>query len=442
MKINAVINSEKRALDGLADIHVLHENGQDYQLDLPFRDLYQRCGVPSLRALDLLVTASVCYVVDKTVMRSSAENGWTRELEVSVPVSEPKAWSKVAGELAETLSFLTGDEWTMSFRKAEGELFEPPKGKPLPLQVDSGLKTVCLFSGGLDSLGGAIDLLSDAKNGKVLLIGHYDGAGPRSVQVRLAAELEKAYPNHFAVEHIRVAHRPAEAAEETLRSRSLVFIALGLYGAQAAGPNTPLYMFENGFIALNVPLTPSRRGSCSTRTMHPYFLYRLRAIIAALGITNPIINPYGLKTKGECVAECKNKLLLARLADISVSCSHSSRHQYWVRTTAKNCGYCVPCICRRAALFKAGLDNGQDYGRDIIAGELTVEDQMESANDLRAVTDFLNSSPTEADLRKKILAVARFPDLDAHAQLALRGIAELKRFLNSKAAKVASRKHA
>jgi hypothetical protein len=201
-------------------------------------------------------------------------------------------------------------------------------------------------------------------------------------------------------------------------------------------------MFENGFIALNVPLTPSRRGSCSTRTMHPYFLYRLRAIIAALGITNPIINPYGLKTKGECVAECKNKLLLARLADISVSCSHSSRHQHWVRTTAKNCGYCVPCICRRAALFKAGLDNGQDYGRDIIAGELTVEDQMGSANDLRAVTDFLNSSPTEADLRKRILAVARFPDLDAHTQLALRGIAELKRFLNSKAAKVASRKHA
>jgi 7-cyano-7-deazaguanine synthase in queuosine biosynthesis len=380
-------------------------------------------------------------VVDKTVPRSSTENGWTRELEVSVPVSEPKAWSKVADELAETLCFLTGDEWTLSFRKAEEALFVPPKGEPLPLPVDSGVRTVCLFSGGLDSLGGAIDILSDAKNGKVLLIGHYDGAGSRSVQVQLAAELEKAYPNRFAVEHIRVAHRPAEAAEGTLRSRSLVFIALGLYGAQSVGPNAPLYMFENGFIALNVPLTPSRRGSCSTRTMHPYFLYRLRAVTTVLGITNPIINPYGLMTKGECVAECKNKNLLARLADISVSCSHSSRHQYWVRTTAKNCGYCVPCICRRAALFKAGLDNGQGYGRDIIAGELTVADQIESANDLRAVTDFLDNSPSEAVLRKRILAVARFPDIDAHAKLVLRGIAELKAFLNSKATKVASHKH-
>ncbi len=66
----------------------------------------------------------------------------------------------------------------------------------------------------------------------------------------------RGYPYRFAIEHIRVAHRPAEAAEETLRSRSFVFIALGLYGAQAAGLQTPLYMFENGFIALNVPLTP------------------------------------------------------------------------------------------------------------------------------------------------------------------------------------------
>lgn len=52
------------------------------------------------------------------------------------------------------------------------------------------------------------------------------------------------------------------------------------------------------------------------------------------------------------------------------------------------------------------MDNGQSYGRDVTAGELTVEDQMESANDLRAVTDFLNTSPSETDLRKKVLAVA------------------------------------
>lgn len=442
MKISGYIKPEKRASDGLANICIKHDNDQEYQLDLPFADLYRRCGLPSNRVLDLLVTAGLCYIVDKTVSRSLAENGWTRELEVDIPVSEPKVWSRVAAGLSRTLTFLTGDEWSLSFHKAEEHLFEPPKGKPLPLPVEPGFQTVCLFSGGLDSLGGAIDLLADKSNGKVLLIGHYDGAGPRSVQAQLARELAGEYPNRVLIEHIRVAHRPAEANEETLRSRSLVFLALGLYAAQAAGQNTPLYMFENGFIALNVPLTPSRRSSCSTRTMHPYFLHCLKEIIAMLGISSPIVNPYALKTKGECVVGCKNGHLLARLESLSVSCSHSSRRQDWVRRTAKNCGYCVPCICRRAALFMAGMDDGQGYGRDVIAGELTVEDRMESANDLRAIMDFLNSSPSESDLSRRILAVANFPGADAHAQLALRGIAEIKAFLIRKAAKVASRKHA
>ncbi len=440
--IDAYVNAGGRARNGLADIRVRSEQDQEYQLDLPLHDLYRRCGVPNARALDLLITASICYLVDKTVPRTVAANGWTRELKVNLPVSDPKGWSKVADELTATLTFLTGDEWSLSFHQAEESLFDPPKGRSLPLSSDFGAKAVCLFSGGLDSLAGAIDLLCDAKIGKVLLLGHYDGSGPRTVQVDLASALAEEYPNRFLIEHVRVAHRPAQAAEGTLRSRSLVFIALGLYGAQSLGVETPLYMFENGFIALNVPLTPSRRGSCSTRTMHPYFLDRLRSIIAALGIANPIVNPYALKTKGECVEECKNQDLLAQLADISVSCSHSSRRQDWVRKNAKNCGYCVPCICRRAALLKAGLDDGEQYGLDVLAGELTVDDQGESANDLRAITDFLAGSVTSVALRKKLLGVARFPDLDAYAQLAFRGSAEIDAFLSGKAMKAAALNHA
>lgn len=429
MKIDASVNPKNRARDGLADIRIHHDDGREFELDLPFGDLYRRCRVPSARALDLLITASTCYIVDKTVPRGASDDCWSRKLLVSIPVSEPAPWSKVAGDLSETLSFLTGDEWSISFKKAGCSLFEPPKGN-VPLPVACGINGACLFSGGLDSLSGAIDLLSEHKTGNVLLVGHYDASGPRKVQGYLAAELQKSYPQRVSIEHVRVAHRPAQAVEDTLRSRSLVFIALGLYGAQAGGPEVPLYMFENGLIALNVPLTPSRRSSCSTRTMHPFFLDRLRSVLADVGIENPIINPYRLKTKGECMVECKNQGLLNRLADISVSCSHWSRRQDWIRKSARNCGYCVPCICRRAALYRAGIDDGHSYGRDVINGELALDDQMESANDLRAVTDFIRHAATESDLRSRILAVATFPELDAHAKLAVRGIAEIKAFLS------------
>ncbi|MGH9644928.1 MAG: Qat anti-phage system QueC-like protein QatC [Terriglobales bacterium] len=437
MRIKAYINAGARSPDGLADIRIRFENETEYQLDLPVGDLYDRFGVPNASAMELLVTASTCYMVDKTVPRTIAADVWTRTLEVELPVADPPAWNKIAGDLAETLTFLTGDEWRLVFYKAPEALFEPPKLKSQYLLTNSGIKAVCLFSGGLDSLCGAIDLLSEVSE-KILLIGHYDGSGPRKVQAYLASQLTKEYPNRFGIEHVRVAHRPQQAAEETLRSRSFVFVALGMFGAQSLGPAIPLYMFENGFIALNVPLTPSRRSSCSTRTMHPYFLDRLRSVLGALGISNPLINPYAFKTKGECIVECRNQALLVRLAEDSVSCSHASRRQDWLRRNAKNCGYCVPCMCRRAALFKAGLDDGKRYGRDVLTGELTPEDQRESANDLRAVTDFLRGPVTPAALRKRLLAVSPLPDLDAYSDLACRGFAEIKAWLTGMAKKAAA----
>jgi len=443
MKIETIVKSDTRFRDGLADIRIKTELGQEHQLDLPFRDMYRRCGVPSRRALDLLIVAGVCYIIDKTVSRADAADGWTRQLEISIAVSDTEPWKLVSRELAETLTFLTGDVWVLDFYQSPVPLFEVPESGSEPLI--SPTQAVSLFSGGLDSLAGAVDLLSSAVPEKVLFIGHYDSGGPKKIQGELASRLNEHYPNRFGIEHIRVSHRPSKGVEETLRSRSFVFIALGLYAAQAFGTNTPLYMFENGLIALNVPLTPSRRGSCSTRTMHPYYLHKIRGVMSALGISNPIFNPYALKTKGECLTECRNREILFQLADTSVSCSHASRRQYWKRKSANNCGYCVPCIFRRAALRAAGLDRGDVYGMDVLTGELTVDDQLESSTDLRAVTDFLRRPCTVGAIRKELLATAYFPDLEAHAEMACRGFAELRRWFESaslKSEKLTTAEHA
>src|SRR5262249_3735004 len=141
----------------------------------------------------------------------------------------------------------------------------------------------CLFSGGLDSLVGAIDLLAGDPERKLLLVGHYDSPGPASQQRFLYAGLNERYPARTELLQTRVSHRPESAPELTLRSRSLVFMALALYVAQSLGKETPVFAPENGLIAINVPLTPSRAGSCSTRTMHPYFLERLIVVVRGLG---------------------------------------------------------------------------------------------------------------------------------------------------------------
>ena len=79
--------------------------------------------------------------------------------------------------------------------------------------------------------------------------------------------------------------RPAPTdRENTTRSRSFFFIAAGLARAALLGPEAPLYVPENGVIGINVPVSPSRAGSLSTRTTHPFFMAMLRRLLDSIGI--------------------------------------------------------------------------------------------------------------------------------------------------------------
>lgn len=438
MNIEIGTDPSRRHEDGLAAISVrVPDLKLDYDLDLPFTKLYQRCGVPDAVTLDFLLLASLCYVIDKIVPRKSALDNWTRELEVEFPVSSPEVWQRVVGDLETALCFLTGDEWQMSFRKSDSALFRIPlrwglQHRRMLVPGTGAVTATCLFSGGLDSLTGAVDLLA-GDNQKIFLVGHYDAPGPASQQESLFAEIRKQYPRRVGLLQARVSHKPDAALELTLRSRSLIFLALGIYAARASGSEVPLYAPENGLIAINIPLTPSRSGSCSTRTMHPFFLEKLESVLRGLGLTNRIINPFVLKTKGECVASCLNQPLLRSLVDISVSCSHGTRKQHWVRKEARNCGYCVPCIIRRAALYETGLDEGRKYGVDICAGELPIDDGGESANDMRAMLDFLCHRKTADEISHEIRAVAPMKNVEVYARMAERGFGEIRTLFHDKA---------
>jgi hypothetical protein len=210
-------------------------------------------------------------------------------------------------------------------------------------------------------------------------------------------------------------------------------MALGVYAARAFGPEVPLYVPENGFIAINIPLTPSRSGSCSTRTMHPFFLDKLTSVLRGLGIVNDIINPFKMKTKGECLRDCLDRTLLKSLVDTSVSCSHGTRKQYWIRKGVQNCGYCVPCIVRRAALYKAGLDQRRLYGIDVCGGEIAIDDEGDSADDLRAILDFLSNQKTMMEISREIKAVAPVNNLEEYSAMIKRGFDELRALFHDQA---------
>ncbi len=83
------------------------------------------------------------------------------------------------------------------------------------------------------------------------------------------------------------------------------FLSLALLVANSSNEKTEVFIPENGLISLNLPLTPARGGSHSTKTTHPKYISLLNEIFDKVGIKNKIINPYRFMTKGEMFAKTK-----------------------------------------------------------------------------------------------------------------------------------------
>jgi hypothetical protein len=76
---------------------------------------------------------------------------------------------------------------------------------------------------------------------------------------------------------------------------------------------------------------------------------RWNELVSILGISVPVENPYWDKTKGEMVASCANRALLKRIIPDTLSCASPTKAR-WKGHGTEHCGYCLPCLIRRAAI--------------------------------------------------------------------------------------------
>ena len=363
------------------------------------------------RAWDLLSIALSVITADFAALRSASPDGWTREFELDVAVTDPSFWNQHALALAKALAFLTTDRWTLRFHP--GGMDAPVPAIPQRPPHDS----IVLLSGGLDSLVGAIDLTS---GGRSPLAISQTVRGDAATQRRFAARIGGGL-NHLQMSH--AAHVPGNR-ETSQRSRSLMFLAFGVLAATALAcyrnvDAVPLYVCENGFIALNPPLTGGRIGSLSTRTAHPEFLGRLQHILDAAGLRVQITNPYTAFTKGEMLLECTDQSLLTDLAATSTSCGRFNRFGY------RHCGRCVPCQIRRAAFLAWDVPDTTEY----VYENLGLPGSDYSAfDDVRSVAVALASIQMQG-VRAWVRSSLASPFIDDRlelAEMAKRALAELR----------------
>lgn len=292
---------------------------------------------PAPRAWDLLSLALAIISSDLAGHRNRSTDGWTREFDLAVSVADAPFWNANAALIEKMLAFLTTDRWVLHF--IDGGIVPAPDRNAIFPDEDC----VVLLSGGLDSYVGAIDLVSAGK--KPFAVSQ-TVLGDLDKQCLFAAELGGGL-EHMPLNHNAVI--PNSEKPPSQRARSVIFLAYGVLIATTlaqyyAGEEVPLYVCENGFIAINPPLTGGRMGSLSTRTAHPLVLSLFQQILEAAGLKVRIVNPYRFKTKGEMLRECLDQSMLEKHAFQTTSCGRFKIFGH------KHCGRCIPCLIRRSAI--------------------------------------------------------------------------------------------
>lgn len=379
--------------------------------------------------VDFVRLALGVFSADRSVRRRSGGSDWNaREMELTVEVGDPAAWAAQADELSAVIGFLTGDHWTFSFTQAA-----PNAVEPLPLDEPMPDRTV-LLSGGADSAAGALAAALDLPEGSSLqLVSHFSAPSISPFQKDLVRRIRALAPGRTVIHrriglnrHSKRLNGSTFKNEPSSRSRSLLFLSLGLAAAERSGG--PLLIPENGFASLNPPLGPERRGALSTHTTHPRFLAELQDVLTKVGAHGTIENPFQTLTKGEMFSEV-SALIGADAASEYLSASNSCAHtdaRFQGAPPGASCGVCFGCLVRRASFHASGLADATGYlatDPDNRFAEFVTQKSI-----VKAMYDFVADDP-----RPFVVMKMSLPDGYAASQaldLCGRGVSELRAFLS------------
>lgn len=396
--------------------------GQKGKLTSDIREgWYRVLGVKMLEPLyeDLFLLSLVVFGVDKRIWRRAFPDCWTRTLYLNFPVIEYEKWCSVKSKLEKLLSFLSGDIWYIDFRESSAPRYQSTRKRtPKRSEHLDKITAVSLFSGGLDSLCGAYELMEKKESTMFVSFKEY-GKLP-CIQKEMQECIKESYPEVtnelflFTAKPYQPTGDSKIKAENTSRSRSFLFLCTAICVAEVIGPNVPVYIPENGFIGLNLPLSAGRVGSCSTRTTHPFFLSSLKDILQDLKISHEVINPYAFMTKNQMVDRCINYSGFPEQISKTISCSHPCNTRWRGNPNPENCGYCYPCLIRKASLIEYQV-LGDHYTEEMLTSDYIEKTTSARRSDLvdlcSAIYKVQNESSSE--LLRRINRTGRLTNEEA-----------------------------
>lgn len=376
------------------------------------------------RVLDLLEIASYVFCTDRLVGRGAKDaveyDAWARVIHYVIKVRDCDFWqsSNVAKALGDAIEWATGDE-SHSFTFVP-QHSTPPTGlfdtSEIHIETKPGAR-VALFSGGIDSLAGAIHYLKQ-EPGPLYLVSHRSSSIVQNTQRNILRKLDVEYPNRIYPYAFTCRLKDRRAQEETQRSRSFLFSAIA-YALAAALRQDKFYIYENGVTSLNLPKREGMESARASRTTHPKTISRFERLLSIVhGREFMIETPFFWKTKTD-VLNTLHENGGADLLDTSVSCTRTFNN-----TTGKtHCGGCSQCVDRRFAAVAAGLSD-QDHN-----GLYTVDfinDPIDDKETRTFVVDYLHQAKEFATSSADSFINNYLTEI-VHVEEHLRGVAKEER---------------
>ena len=124
------------------------------------------------------------------------------------------------------------------------------------------------------------------------------------------------------------------------------------------------------------------------------------------------------------INECKNKMFLIDNIDRTMSCSHPDSGRMKRERIPRHCGFCLPCVIRRAALNRAKITDNSNY-RDL---------------------NFISGTTAKLNLNSYLLGIEKYSqkfaffniqrsgpivkDIELYVELYKRGMLELEKVLD------------
>lgn len=338
---------------------------------------------PTSIALDALDLARATNFADRYSIRSPRNSTEPRDIKMRLPVREANRWTPgVIARYTRALNFGTQDNWAVEV---------VPKASRPPLQQSAIFKQaqltplssarVSLFSGGLDSVAGALLRGYDEPVDMHVLVA---ATGPtlNKMQDDIYEQMNSLFRQQgvktrfegttFATQIRKQAKYKelflCDPDEYSQRSRGALFLTLGAVTAMSLNL-TSFEVYENGVGAINLPFTNAAIGADGSRAMHPLFLAYMQEFFSLL-FDQPITiqAPFLDDTKGQ-MCQRLAELRLDAVVEKTVSCEYHGTaaqgkklrlddREVGEPVSVPHCGICTSCLLRRASTTYAGMADG------------------------------------------------------------------------------------